>query len=126
MALGDCGFVCCDAVPDGVVFLLRRAADLGICCASVSNQFFAESAEQSLAIASAVLSPLSIWFLFWQFGYFVGPAYVDIIRSFGFFQHKAHHQTPKSALDIVRRRRLSASRQLSNFLNLLFTPFRSD
>ena len=32
-------------------------------------------------IASIILGPLSIWFVIWQFLYFIGPAYLDVLHA---------------------------------------------
>jgi hypothetical protein len=85
---------------------------------------FTESFDVALGIASFALSPLSIWFLTWQFFYFVGPAYIDILRSVGIPLLGAHRLTPMSAIAMVRQRRMRASAQLSNLLNWLCLQFR--
>jgi ABC-type Na+ efflux pump permease subunit len=77
---------------------------------------FVESTMSSLSMASMILSPLSIWFLLWQFFYFVMPAYFDIIRLSGLFFQRAHHLTPMTALATVRVWRVRAS---SQFLSVL-------
>lgn len=102
------------------------AAPLVLICLTLAALVspFTESFETSMGVASLVMSPLSIWFLVWQFFYFVGPAYIDILRSVGFFLHRAQSLPPTSAIAMVKQRRRHASQQFSNLLNWLSLLFR--
>jgi hypothetical protein len=110
----------------GWYFLFAAPFILGFMALAAIFSSFTNDFEISLGMVSLVMSPLSIWFLIWQFFYFLGPAFIDIVRSAGFFLQRAQSLTPKSAIAMMRQRRMHASQQLSNLLNWLSLPFRSD
>ncbi|MEP3636539.1 MAG: hypothetical protein ABJN14_04680 [Paracoccaceae bacterium] len=93
---------------------------------AIGVSFFASSFDTSLQIALFISSPLSVWFVTWQFFYFVGPVYTDIRRSTGFFLQRAQNLTPMSAIAMMRQRRMQATRQWSGFTNWLSSRFRRD
>lgn len=88
--------------------------------------YFSTSFEDSLVIAIIVMSPFSIWFVIWQLFYFVGPAYIDILRSVGLFLQRAHSLTPTSALAMMRQRRTRSSQQMLSLVSWLLSPLRGD
>lgn len=96
-----------------------------VALATIIGSFTADF-DTAFGLASVIMSPLSIGFLIWQFFYFIGPAFIDILRSAGFFLQRAHSLTPRSAIAMVRQRRMHASKQILRLLKRLSLLFRGD
>lgn len=91
---------------------------------NIISGIFVEDPQNAMSIVLLVLSPFSLWFVFWQFSSFIGPSFLDIIRAVGFFLQRAHHNTPSSLIAIVRGRRQNASKQFMNVSNRLTSRIR--
>ena len=75
-----------------------------------------EGVRDAAGLASLIVSPISITFLFWQIFGYIAPAHFGILRAVAAFTQRAHHLTPAKSLAIVWKRRIHTTKQPVGFI----------